>query len=119
MFINFLLFIVQWLPQYGRAPGGTYFIYIYIYFFDHSCDKLFINLLIIIIADDDGSGTVTILEAFRTLVNGQFKPDRPVEFHWYSAEEAGLLGSQAIALEYEKEGKDVVGMLQVFKDLYG
>jgi len=76
--------INMWLPQYGRAPG----------------------------ADDDGSGTVTILEAFRALVAGQFKPNRPVEFHWYSAEEAGLLGSQAIALEYEKEGKDVIGMIQ-------
>ncbi|CAI2174206.1 6697_t:CDS:2 [Funneliformis geosporum] len=74
----------MWLPNFGRAPG----------------------------ADDDGSGTVTILEAFRVLVSGQFRPERPVEFHWYSAEEAGLLGSQAIALEYEKEGKDVVGMIQ-------
>jgi len=76
--------INMWLPAYGRAPG----------------------------ADDDGSGTVTILEAFRALVDGEFKPQRPVEFHWYSAEEAGLLGSQAIAMEYEKEGKDVIGMLQ-------
>ncbi|CAG8602712.1 15124_t:CDS:2 [Acaulospora colombiana] len=63
-------------------------------------------------ADDDGSGTVTILEAFRVLVEGNFRPERPVEFHWYSAEEGGLLGSQAIALEYEKEGRDVIGMLQ-------
>jgi leucyl aminopeptidase len=68
-----------------------------------------------IIADDDGSGTVTILEAFRVLVTGRFTPQRPVEFHWYSAEEAGLLGSQDISLEYEKQGKIVIGMIQVFK----
>jgi len=74
----------MWMPNFGRAPG----------------------------ADDDGSGTVTILEAFRVLVEGNFRPVRPVEFHWYSAEEGGLLGSQAIALEYEKEGRDVIGMLQ-------
>lgn len=70
--------------------------------------ELFLNK-----ADDDGSGTVTILEAFRVLVEGNFTPQRPVEFHWYSAEEGGLLGSQDIALEYEKEGRDVIAMLQV------
>lgn len=45
-------------------------------------------------ADDDGSGTITILEAFRALVERGFRPrDKVVEFHWYAAEEAGLLGS--------------------------
>lgn len=34
-------------------------------------------------ADDDGSGTVTILEAFRVLAMNGFTPkDGPVEFHW-------------------------------------
>lgn len=37
-------------------------------------------------ADDDGSGTVTILESYRALLASGFKPHRPVEFHWYSAE---------------------------------
>ncbi|CAO3620766.1 unnamed protein product [Cunninghamella echinulata] len=74
----------MWLPSWGRSPG----------------------------ADDDGSGTVTILEAFRSLVQNNFKPERPVEFHWYSAEEAGLLGSQDIAAEYQKKGVEVVAMLQ-------
>ncbi|KAH8548687.1 hypothetical protein BGW37DRAFT_523171 [Umbelopsis sp. PMI_123] len=73
-----------WLPSFGTAPG----------------------------ADDDGSGTVTILETFRTLIDNGFKPERPVEFHWYSAEEAGLLGSQAVAAEYKKQGKHVTAMLQ-------
>ncbi|KAG0354555.1 hypothetical protein BC939DRAFT_153850 [Gamsiella multidivaricata] len=63
-------------------------------------------------ADDDGSGTVTILEVFRALVNTGFRPHRPVEFHWYSAEEAGLLGSQAVAKSYEKKGVDVIAMIQ-------
>ena len=67
-------------------------------------------------ADDDGSGTVTILEALRVLlqspdiVNGSAQ--NTVEFHWYSAEEGGLLGSQAIFSAYEKEGRDVKAMLQ-------
>ncbi|CAO3627656.1 unnamed protein product [Cunninghamella blakesleeana] len=74
----------MWLPYFGRSPG----------------------------ADDDGSGTVTILEAFRSLVENNFKPERPVEFHWYSAEEAGLLGSQDIAEEYTSKGVEVIAMLQ-------
>ncbi|KAG1241037.1 hypothetical protein G6F68_017079 [Rhizopus microsporus] len=63
-------------------------------------------------ADDDGSGTVTILEAFRSLVQNGFKPERSVEFHWYSGEEGGLLGSQAVSSKYQQQGKKVVGMLQ-------
>ncbi|KAF7331936.1 Peptide hydrolase [Mycena kentingensis (nom. inval.)] len=52
-------------------------------------------------ADDDGSGSVTILESYRALLEADFHPERAIEFHWYSAEEAGLLGSQAIAKAYE------------------
>lgn len=67
-------------------------------------------------ADDDGSGTVTILEALRVLLNSsdivKGKGENTVEFHWYSAEEGGLLGSQAIFSSYEKEGRDVKAMLQ-------
>jgi bacterial leucyl aminopeptidase len=67
-------------------------------------------------ADDDGSGTVTILEAMRVLLtdsritNGQMP--NTLEFHWYSAEEGGLLGSQAIFSQYKRDGRDVKAMLQ-------
>jgi bacterial leucyl aminopeptidase len=37
----------------------------------------------------------------------------PLEFHYYSAEEAGLLGSQAIARAYQQQGKAGRAMLQV------
>jgi leucyl aminopeptidase len=67
-------------------------------------------------ADDDGSGTVTILEAFRVLLTSKDiikgEAENTVEFHWYSAEEGGLLGSQAIFSEYEKTGRDIKAMLQ-------
>jgi len=67
-------------------------------------------------ADDDGSGTVTILEALRVLLTSEEilngTAENTVEFHWYSAEEGGLLGSQAIFQSYEKEGRDVKAMLQ-------
>ncbi|KAJ2059524.1 hypothetical protein GGI17_004345 [Coemansia sp. S146] len=70
----------QWLPWFGRANG----------------------------ADDDGSGTVTILEAFRVLLSRGFAPSRSVEFHWYAGEEGGLLGSQDVALAYKKAARKVV-----------
>ena len=63
-------------------------------------------------ADDDGSGTVTILDVFRALVSSKYEPVNDVEFHWYSAEEGGLLGSQAIFAEYERVGVQVAAMLQ-------
>ncbi|KAL9042476.1 MAG: hypothetical protein Q9214_003769 [Letrouitia sp. 1 TL-2023] len=67
-------------------------------------------------ADDDGSGTVTILEALRVLLQSQDisrgNASNTIEFHWYSAEEGGLLGSQAIFSAYEKAGKDVKAMFQ-------
>jgi Zn-dependent M28 family amino/carboxypeptidase len=67
-------------------------------------------------ADDDGSGTVTILEVLRTLL---LSPDivagnatNTVEFHWYSAEEGGLLGSQAVFSNYRQNDRDIKAMLQ-------
>ncbi|KAF4568638.1 hypothetical protein EYR36_010651 [Pleurotus pulmonarius] len=64
-------------------------------------------------ADDDGSGTVNLLEAFRVLVRAGFHPANPVEFHWYSGEEAGMLGSLAIAAKYKSEGIHVKGDLHL------
>jgi len=67
-------------------------------------------------ADDDGSGTVTILEALRVLLESKAvsngNASNTIEFQWYSAEEGGLLGSQAIFSAYEKAGRDVKAMLQ-------
>ncbi|KAH7150516.1 hypothetical protein B0J13DRAFT_290058 [Dactylonectria estremocensis] len=67
-------------------------------------------------ADDDGSGTVTTMEVFRALLNSKevVAGDAPntIEFHWYSAEEGGLLGSQAIFQHYEAADRDVKAMLQ-------
>lgn len=67
-------------------------------------------------ADDDGSGTVTILEALRVLLTSsdvlKGEMENTIEFHWYSAEEGGLLGSQAIFQDYERNGRKVIAMLQ-------
>lgn len=65
-------------------------------------------------ADDDGSGTVSILEAFRILAESGYTPKNgPVEFHWYAAEEGGLLGSQRIA-RYKKEQRANIGAMMEF-----
>jgi hypothetical protein len=45
-------------------------------------------------ADDDGSGSVTLLAIARALTHGPVKPKRSVLFVWHTAEELGLFGSQ-------------------------
>ncbi|KAH7345966.1 hypothetical protein BKA66DRAFT_478561 [Pyrenochaeta sp. MPI-SDFR-AT-0127] len=66
-------------------------------------------------ADDNGSGSMAILEAFRTLLNdttiGSGDASQTIEFHWYAAEEVGLLGSGAIFRSYAESGRDIVAML--------
>jgi leucyl aminopeptidase len=64
-------------------------------------------------ADDDGSGAVTQLEIFRVLLANGYQPKRPIEFHWYSGEEGGLLGSRDIAARYKKEERVVASMFQL------
>ena len=59
---------------------------------------------------------MTILDAFRVLLTDSRvaagQAPNTVEFHWYSAEEGGLLGSQAIFQQYAKDKRDVRAMLQ-------
>jgi leucyl aminopeptidase len=64
-------------------------------------------------ADDDGTGTVNLLEGLRALVAAGFKPSTPVEFHFYSGEEGGLLGSQAIATNYKNAGKKIKAFMEL------
>ncbi|PPQ63807.1 hypothetical protein CVT24_009802 [Panaeolus cyanescens] len=64
-------------------------------------------------ADDDGTGSVNLIEGFRALLAAGFRPTNPVEFHWYAAEEVGLLGSQAIATNYKNAGVKVRAFMQL------
>jgi len=45
-------------------------------------------------ADDDGSGTVSVLEIAQALASAAIKPKRSILFVWHTGEEAGLLGSK-------------------------
>ncbi|KAM5437137.1 Leucine aminopeptidase 1 [Microsporum ferrugineum] len=74
-------------------------------------------------ADDNGSGSMTILEALTALVSDQKiaggQATNTIEFHWYAGEEAGLLGSQAVFQQYKQAGKEVVAMLNQDMTGYG
>ena len=45
-------------------------------------------------ADDDGSGSVSVLEIAEAFATGKLKPKRSIIFVWHTGEEAGLWGSQ-------------------------
>ncbi|KAJ4294640.1 hypothetical protein N0V90_008331 [Kalmusia sp. IMI 367209] len=66
-------------------------------------------------ADDNGSGSTTILEAFRVLLTNSTiaagGASQTIEFHWYAGEEAGLLGSQAIFNSYSTSKRTINAML--------
>lgn len=63
-------------------------------------------------ADDNASGSASLLEALRVLLT-QPQPQRTVEFFWYAGEESGLLGSQQIAETYKRERRNVIAVLQL------
>jgi hypothetical protein len=48
-------------------------------------------------ADDDGSGTVTVLEVAQAFAAAPVKPKRSLLFVWHTGEEKGLLGSRWFA----------------------
>ncbi|KAJ9156422.1 hypothetical protein NKR23_g815 [Pleurostoma richardsiae] len=66
--------------------------------------------------NDDGSGSMIILKAFQVMLTDSRiaagQAPNTVEFHWYSAEEAGLLGSQAIFQQYAKGVRGIKAMFQ-------
>jgi len=45
-------------------------------------------------ADDDGSGSMTVLEVAQAFALGRVKPKRSLLFVWHTGEEKGLLGSR-------------------------
>ncbi|TFL04352.1 aminopeptidase [Pterulicium gracile] len=64
-------------------------------------------------ADDDGTGTVNLMNIIEVLATSGFKPSTPLEFHFYAAEEVGLLGSNAIAVNYKNAGKQIKAFMQL------
>ena len=62
-------------------------------------------------ADDNGSGVVVILEALRVLADNKYKPKNTLEFHFYSGEEGGLLGSADVWRNYKATAKNVLAFV--------
>ncbi|GAA6013357.1 hypothetical protein JCM10207_000866 [Rhodosporidiobolus poonsookiae] len=59
-------------------------------------------------ADDDGSGTTALIQAFKGLLESGWAPTtHPLELMFFSAEEGGLLGSGDVAASYQKAGQKV------------
>ncbi|MBD3167943.1 MAG: M20/M25/M40 family metallo-hydrolase [candidate division Zixibacteria bacterium] len=59
-------------------------------------------------ADDNGSGTLAVIEAARIFRNYSF--DRTIKFCLWNGEEQGLLGSAAYAADAFNAGDDIVGV---------
>ncbi|ORY58527.1 uncharacterized protein BCR38DRAFT_500358 [Pseudomassariella vexata] len=62
-------------------------------------------------ADDNASGIVVILEALRVLAAAKYAPTNTLEFHFYSGEEGGCLGSRDIMQSYAKNGVNVLAVM--------
>ncbi|KAJ3085113.1 Leucine aminopeptidase 1 [Quaeritorhiza haematococci] len=64
-------------------------------------------------ADDDASGVAISVETLRAFVDSGFRPNNPLEFHFYAAEEIGLKGSRSIARTMRAAGTPVRAMFQL------
>ncbi|GAP92822.1 putative Zn-dependent exopeptidase [Rosellinia necatrix] len=62
-------------------------------------------------ADDNASGVVVVLEALRVLAEAKFAPANTLEFHFYSGEEGGLLGSRDVFNSYARTGVNVLAVM--------
>lgn len=62
-------------------------------------------------ADDDGSGSMVVLEAARLIVNSGYEFNRPIYFMWYAAEEMGLVGSRVVAKEVKSRELNIDSVL--------
>ncbi|KAI1174253.1 Zn-dependent exopeptidase [Nemania sp. FL0916] len=62
-------------------------------------------------ADDNASGVVAVLEALRVLAEAKYAPANTLEFHFYSGEEGGLLGSRDVFNSYVRSGVDVLAVM--------
>jgi leucyl aminopeptidase len=63
--------------------------------------------------DDDGCGSVVVLETARLLVNSDHQFNRPIYFIWYAAEEAGLVGSKKVVQAAIDRGIEIDSVLQL------
>ena len=64
-------------------------------------------------ADDDGSGSMAVLEIAENLSRSRVKPKRSVLFVWHTGEEKGLLGSQYISQHLPVSRDSIVAQINI------
>lgn len=69
-------------------------------------------------ADDNASGSASLVEALRVFLSQNIQPERTVEFYWYAGEESGLLGSAEIAEAAKIDNKNIKAVLQLDMTLF-
>lgn len=68
-------------------------------------------------ADDNASGVAVVLETLRVAAKEGWKPKNTIEFHFYAAEEVGLMGAKDIFGKYKADKKSVIAFLN--QDMVG
>lgn len=63
-------------------------------------------------ADDDGSGSMTVMGVARTLITSGMHFKKPIYIIWYSAEEMGLVGSGYVVKDFKNKNIAVEAALQ-------
>lgn len=63
-------------------------------------------------AGDDASGSASVMEMARVLLESPLKLKHPVYFIWYAAEERGLVGSQFVVADFIKKSIPVKAAIQ-------
>lgn len=64
-------------------------------------------------ADDNGSGTVTLLEMARILLNSHMKFKQPIYIAWYASEENDLDGSKSVVNYFRSNKIPVLAVMQL------
>ena len=64
-------------------------------------------------ADDDGSGSMAVLEIAENLARARVKPKRSVLFVWHTGEEKGLLGSRWISEHLPVPRDSIVAQINI------
>lgn len=64
-------------------------------------------------ADDDGTGTVSVLQVANVLLSSDMRFKKPIYLIWYAAEEMGLVGSTHVVNDFKQKNIPVAAVMQL------
>ena len=64
-------------------------------------------------ADDDGTGTISVLEIFRAIIDSGLTFQNDLYFAFYAAEESGLVGSKYVVKQFEQRNIELQGVFHL------